>query len=338
VKEASFYEKRGNAKVCCRLCPHNCLISENGTGICGVRQNLGGTLYSLVYDKVIAEHIDPIEKKPLFHFLPGSRSYSIATAGCNLTCRHCQNSDISQLTRHSRSSTIMGHERTPDSIVEAVRASGCASISFTYTEPTIYYELAFDTAKRASEKGIKNLFVSNGYINPEPLVEISPYLHGANIDLKGFSEDFYHTVCGAKLQPVLDTIQLYKKLGIWIEITTLVIPGLNDSPGVLSAIAEFIARVGIEIPWHVTAFHPTYRMTDKTPTPAQTLLVAREIGLKAGLRYVYTGNISDIEGENTHCHVCGATVIQRSGFSITQYRLENGKCWKCHKNCDGIFL
>jgi len=335
VKEAYFYEKKGNAKVCCRVCPHNCLIPESGSGICGVRQNRGGVLFSLVYDKVIAEHIDPIEKKPLYHFLPGSRSYSIATAGCNFTCRHCQNADISQLPRHS--GAIFGQERTPEAIVAAASAAGCASISYTYTEPTIYYELAFDTAKRAAKKGIKNVFVSNGYINPEPLAEISPYLHAANIDLKGYSEDFYHAVCGAKLQPVLDTIQLYKKLGIWIEITTLVIPGLNDSPGTIASIAEFIAGVGIEIPWHVTAFHPTYRMTDKPPTPAQTLLLARDIGLKAGLRYVYTGNISGIEGENTHCPACGTAVIERSGFSITRHRIENGQCRKCQGSCDGIF-
>jgi len=335
VKEARFYEKRGNSKVSCRLCPHTCLISEGGTGICGVRQNRGGTLFSLVYDKVIAEHIDPIEKKPLYHFLPGSRSYSIATAGCNFTCRHCQNADISQLPRHG--AAIAGRQRSPENIAAAALASGCASIACTYTEPTIYFELAFETAKCAAQKGLKNVFVSNGYINPEPLTAISPFLHGANIDLKGFSEDFYHRVCGAKLQPVLDAIELYKKLGIWIEITTLVIPGLNDSPGMLSSIASFIAGVGVDIPWHVTAFHPTYLMLDKPPTPVQTLLLARDIGLKAGLRYVYTGNIPGLEGENTCCPSCGEAVIRRSGFSITHNGLEQGHCPLCHCRCDGVF-
>jgi pyruvate formate lyase activating enzyme len=335
VNEAYFFERRENEKVCCRLCPHNCLIAESGTGICGVRQNLRGTLYSLVCDKVIAEHIDPIEKKPLYHFLPGSRSYSIATAGCNFTCRHCQNADISQLPHHSGG--IFGQERSPDAIVSAAQASGCASISYTYTEPTIYYELALATAKRAVEKNIKNVFVSNGYINPEPLAEISPYLHAANIDLKGYSDDFYHAVCGAKLHPVLDSIQLYKKLGVWIEITTLVIPGLNDSPDMLASIAAFIADIGTDIPWHVTAFHPAYRMTDRPPTPARTLVLARDIGLSAGLKYVYIGNISGIEGENTCCPGCGAAVITRSGFSITHYGLEHGKCRLCHTSCDGIY-
>ena len=322
-------------KVRCLLCPHTCLIDESGTGLCGVRQNRNGMLYSRVYGAIIAEHIDPIEKKPLYHFLPGSRSYSIATAGCNLTCRHCQNADISQLPRYS--TAIAGRHRLPEDIAAAALSSGCASIACTYTEPTIYYEFASDTAKRAAEKGLKNVFVSNGYINSEPLTAISPFLHAANIDLKGYSEQFYSTVCGARLQPVLDTIRLYKKLGIWLEITTLVIPGLNDTPDMLASIAAFIAGVGIEIPWHVTAFHPTHLMTDRPATPVQTLRLAREIGLKAGLRYVYTGNILGIEGENTYCPSCGAAVIERSGFSITHFSLVNGHCPDCHWRCDGVF-
>ena len=336
MKEASWYEKRADKKVCCRLCPHNCLIAVGRTGICGVRKNDDGVLWSLVYDKIIAEHIDPIEKKPLYHFHPGSRSYSIATAGCNLTCRHCQNAEISQMHRHS-GGTIIGQERAPDAIVSAAIQSRCATIAYTYTEPAIYYELAFDTAKLATEKGLKNVFVSNGYINHEPLVAISPYLHAANIDLKGFSDIFYHEVCGATLQPVLDTIKLYKKLGIWIEITTLIIPGVNDARDMLESIAGFIANVGVEIPWHVTAFHPTYLMTDKPRTPVHTLLLARDIGLSAGLRYVYTGNIVGGEGENTSCPVCGAIVIQRVGFSITNNSLKDGKCGQCGAICDGIF-
>jgi pyruvate formate lyase activating enzyme len=335
MKEATFYKKKGEEKVICRLCPHTCLIAEGGTGICGVRQNRGGTLFSLVYDKIISENIDPIEKKPLYHFLPGSRSYSIATAGCNFTCTHCQNADISQLPRHS--AAVFGMKRKPEDIAAAAIGSGCASIAYTYTEPTIYYELAFDTAKRAAEKGMKNIFVSNGYINPEPLTLISPFLHAANIDLKGSSEHFYRTVCGAKLQPVLDTIQLYKKLGIWIEITTLIIPGLNDAPDMLASIAAFIAGVGLEIPWHVTAFHPTHHMVDRPPTPVRTLVLARNIGLQAGLRYVYTGNIQGMEGENTYCPSCGAAVIERSGFNITHYGLKNDHCPQCHCRCDGVF-
>lgn len=335
MKEACFYEKKETGTVRCLLCPHTCLIEESGAGLCGVRQNRKGMLYSLVYGAIIAEHIDPIEKKPLYHFLPGSRSYSIATAGCNFTCRHCQNADISQLPRYS--ATIPGRHRLPEDIAASALASGCASIACTYTEPTIYYEFACDTAQRAAEKGIKNIFVSNGYINSEPLRAISPFLHAANIDLKAYSDQFYSTVCGARLQPVLDTIQLYKKLGIWLEITTLVIPGLNDTPDMLASIAAFIAGVGIEIPWHVTAFHPTHLMTDRPATPVQTLRLAREIGLQAGLRYVYTGNIPGIEGETTYCPSCGAEVIRRSGFSITHFSLVNGHCPDCHWRCDGIF-
>ena len=335
MKEACWCEKQAEKKVCCRLCPHNCLIAEGRTGVCAVRKNDNGVLRSLVYDKVIAEHIDPIEKKPLYHFLPGSLSYSIATEGCNFTCLHCQNAEISQMPRNQGS--ITGKKRSPAAIVSAALASGCASISYTYTEPTIYYELAYDTAKLAAENGLKNVFVSNGYINPEPLVAISPYLHAANIDLKGFSESFYHRVCGAKLQPVLDTIELYKKLGIWLEITTLVIPGLNDSPDMLKSIAAFIARAGVEIPWHVTAFHPTYLMTDKPQTQVQALVLARSIGLSAGLRYVYTGNVSNAEGENTYCPACRAVVVGRCGFTITRYNLKDGHCLQCHANCDGVF-
>jgi pyruvate formate lyase activating enzyme len=335
MNEASWYEKQADKKVRCRLCAHNCLISDQKAGICAVRKNEGGVLMSLVYDKVIAEHIDAIEKKPLYHFLPGSTSYSIATAGCNFTCLHCQNAEISQIPRNQ--AAITGRERTPEAIVSAALASGSASISYTYTEPTIYYELAYDTAKVAAENGLKNIFVTNGYINPEPLVAISPYLHAANIDLKGFSENFYHSVCGAKLKPVLDAIELYKKLGIWLEITTLVIPGLNDSSDMLKSIAAFIASAGVEIPWHVTAFHPTYLMTDKPQTPVQTLMLARTIGLSVGLRYVYTGNVSNMEGENTYCPACRNAVVKRCGFSITHYNLKNGQCLHCQANCDGVF-
>ena len=335
MKEAYFYDKLSDKKVRCRLCPHECRIPENKTGFCCVRNNIDGMLYSMNYDKIIAEHIDPVEKKPLFHVLPGSRSYSIASAGCNFTCRHCQNAEISQFPRDR--GICIGEPRMPAEIVASAQKAGCASISYTYTEPTVYYELAGDTAKLAAEKGLKNIFVSNGYISSEPLTEISPYLHAANIDLKAFSDDFYRTICGARLEPVLEAIRLYKKLGIWIEITTLIIPRLNDSPEMLAATAEFIAGVGKEIPWHVSAFHPTHLMTDRGPTPVETLLLARDIGLQAGLRYVYTGNIPGAGGEDTLCHRCGSLLITRKGYAIAPVGFNHGKCSACGAGCAGIF-
>ncbi|MFC1591858.1 AmmeMemoRadiSam system radical SAM enzyme [Thermodesulfobacteriota bacterium] len=334
MHEALLYEKLDGNVVRCSLCPHCCTITPNAAGICGVRKNMDGTLYSLVYGKAIAEHADPIEKKPLFHVLPGSRSYSVATVGCNLTCRHCQNSEISQMPRDR--GTIMGLDRAPEDILQAAQRFDCQSLSFTYTEPTIYFEYAFDIARIAHAAGLLNTFVSNGFSSIEALEMIAPYLDAANIDLKAFSDDFYLKNCGARLQPILDAIRAYKRLGIWIEITTLVIPGLNDSPEELQQIAAFIAETGIEIPWHVTAFYPTYRLTDRSRTPVETLVAARSIGLEAGLRYVYTGNIPGDAGENTYCYECGELLIQRSGFQIIENTLQNRTCPQCSAYIDGI--
>jgi pyruvate formate lyase activating enzyme len=330
-----FQEPKEDKKVLCGLCCHRCLILPGRRGICSVRENRDGTLYSLVYDKVIARNIDPIEKKPLFHFLPGSRSFSIATPGCNFRCKHCQNADISQLPR-DRGGMILGEDVAPDSLVEAARRNRCASISYTYTEPTIYFELAYDTARMAAEAGLKNVFVTNGYITPEALREIKPYLHAANIDLKGFRDDFYRTICGAKLQPVLDTIRLYREYGIWIEITTLIIPGHNDSDEELAGIARFIKTVGEDIPWHVSRFHPTYQLIDKPPTPVETLQRARQIGLQEGLRYVYEGNVPG-EGEDTLCWSCKKKLIERIGFSVQKNTIHDGKCGYCGAKIDGVW-
>lgn len=330
-----FQEPREGEKVQCGLCSHRCLIVAGKRGICGVRENKKGILYSLVYDKVIARNIDPIEKKPLFHFLPGSDSYSIATPGCNFRCKHCQNADISQLP-HDRGGLILGEEVTPATIVDAARHNRCASISYTYTEPTIYFELAYDTARLAAEAGLKNVFVTNGYITSEALQVIKPYLHAANIDLKGFRDDFYRQVCGAKLQPVLDAIRHYKEAGIWIEITTLVIPGHNDSNEDLTGIARFIKSVGEDIPWHVSRFHPTYKLTDQSVTPNATLRRARQIGLDAGLRYVYEGNIPG-EGEDTLCWSCKQTLIERIGFTVETNNIVSGKCNYCGAAVDGVW-
>jgi pyruvate formate lyase activating enzyme len=335
VKQALFQHPHGDRKVLCTLCSHRCLIAEGKRGICAVRENRGGILYSLVYDKVIARNIDPIEKKPLFHFLPGSLSYSIATPGCNFRCLHCQNADISQLPR-DHGGAVPGDAVPPASIVEHARAARCTSISYTYTEPTIYFELAYDTARLAAAEGIRNVFVSNGYITPEALQAISPVLHAANIDLKGFSDEFYKKVCGARLQPVLDAILLYKKLGIWIEITTLVIPGHNDSEEELGKVAEFIKSVGEEIPWHVSRFHPTYKLMDQPATPVSTLKKARQIGIETGLRYVYEGNVPG-QGEDTTCWNCKKTIVKRVGFIVRENRVRNGKCGYCEALIDGVW-
>ena len=335
MKQAMFQELKEGGKVQCSLCAHRCLVPDGGRGICAVRENRDGVLFSLVYDRVIARNVDPIEKKPLFHFLPGSLSYSIAAPGCNFRCLHCQNADISQLPR-DRGGSILGDPVTPGQIVASAQATRCASISYTYTEPTIYFELAYETARLAVDAGLKNVFVTNGYITAEALKEIRPFLHAANIDLKGFTDDFYRKVCGAKLQPVLEAIRLYKELGIWIEITTLVIPGHNDSDEELGKIAAFVRSVGEDVPWHVSRFHPTYKLTDKPRTPIETLRRARQIGLDAGLRYVYEGNIPG-EGEETLCWNCKKGLVKRIGFAVEEKRVKEGACSYCGAVIEGVW-
>lgn len=334
--EALFYEKAADRQVCCKLCRFQCTIKDGRRGHCNVRENRGGTLYSLVYGKVIAEHVDPIEKKPLFHLLPGSRTFSVATEGCNFRCRHCQNYSIAQV---GSDTPVHGTQRTPAGIVQSALDSGCRSIAYTYTEPTIFYEFAFDTARLASEAGLHNIFVTNGYINQEPLAKIAPYLAAANIDLKGFSETFYRDIVGAKLSEVLASIVAYKQLGIWLEITTLIIPELNDNDAELRGIADFIAsNLGTDTPWHVSQFYPTYRLTDRQRTPAATLRRARDIGTAAGLHFVYEGNIPGEGGENTACPDCGEIIVQRNGFRVMSNGLQDGCCPSCGGKIAGIWV
>ena len=333
MKEALFY-KTENDNVRCFLCPHNCLLKPGRRGLCNVRENIDGKLYSLVYDKIIAEHIDPIEKKPIFHMMPGSLSYSIATAGCNFSCGNCQNWQISQL---SKNSPIPGQDSTPQEIVTKAVKSGCKSIAYTYTEPAIFYELAYDCCVLAHSKGLKNIFVTNGYINSKPLEKIAPFLDAANVDLKSFKEETYKKICGGKLAPVKNSIKLMKKLGIWVEVTTLVIPKINDSADELADIAGFIKDVGEETPWHISAFYPNYLMTDIPPTSANVLAKAREIGIDKGLKYVYTGNVHGDEGENTYCYNCKNILIKRIGFSVIKNNAKNKKCPDCNFKIDGIF-
>jgi len=334
MHEAICYEKLEDSKVHCFLCSQHCHIKSGKRGKCGVRENRDGSLWSLVYGRLIAQHVDPIEKKPLYHFFPGSRSYSIATAGCNFSCLFCQNADISQGPREHK--TIFGHGVPPEVIVEEAKQSNCKSISYTYTEPTIFMEYALDTSRLAHEQDIKNVFVSNGFMTEQSLQLIAPYLDAANVDLKAFADDFYKKQCGARLDPVLKTLERMKNAGIWLEVTTLLIPGLNDDESELRQLTRFLVELDHDIPWHVSRFHPTYRLTDRPSTPVSTLHMAREIGLEAGLRYVYTGNVPGDDGENTFCHQCGSVLIRRMGFSMRKEGLERANCKNCGASLAGV--
>ncbi|OQX66190.1 MAG: AmmeMemoRadiSam system radical SAM enzyme [Desulfococcus sp. 4484_242] len=336
MKEASLYDRMENERIRCRLCNHRCIIKPGARGLCGVRENRGGKLMSLVYGKIIAGHCDPIEKKPLFHFLPGTYSYSIATVGCNFRCAFCQNADISQMPVDQN--RIVGEDMSPEEIVRQAVRYDAQSISCTYTEPTVYFETAVDTARIAVSKGLKNVFVSNGYMTRDCLEEIHPDLHAANVDLKAFSDRFYKEQCGARLGPVLDTIKTMRKMGIWLEVTTLLIPGLNDSEEELKDLARFLAEIDPGIPWHISRFHPTYRLTDRPITPIRSVRRARDIGYEAGLQYVYTGNVPGDEGENTFCHKCRTPLIERLGFRVNRNRIADGRCPECGATVPGVWL
>ncbi len=335
--EAFLYERLKDKKIKCNLCKHRCVIGNGKRGICCVRENTDGVLNTLVYGKLIAAHIDPIEKKPLFHFLPASLSYSIATVGCNFKCLFCQNSDISQMPAN-HNGLIAGDHFTPEDVVSSALKGKCKSISYTYTEPTIFFEFAWDTAISAKKKGLKNIFVTNGYMTKEALVMIHPYLDAANVDLKSYNEDYYKKYCGAKLENIKDTIREMKSLGIWIEVTTLIIPGLNDSIGELEKLAEFLVEsIGPETPWHISRFHPTYKLLDRSSTPLDTLISARETGLKCGLKYVYTGNVPGESGESTYCFNCGKILIERLGFFVNKNVIKDSKCPYCGIYIDGVW-
>ena len=329
-----FYEKLDEMKVQCALCAHSCIIHQGRRGICGVRENREGILYSLVYGKLIAANVDPIEKKPLFHFLPGTASFSVATVGCNFKCKHCQNYDIAHCTKESKG--IPGDDATPEQVVKAADRAGCRSISYTYTEPTVFYEFAFDCARIAHERGIKNVFVSNGYTSLEAVKTIAPVLDGINIDLKG-DDEFYKKISGARLQPVLNTIQLMKELGVWVEVTTLIIPSYNDSEKTLGDIIEFIKSVDPGIPWHVSQFYPTYKLLDQPRTPVATLKRAREMGIQRGLKYVYEGNVPGEGSESTTCPGCGELLVERHGYQITGNTIGEGECPHCSLAIEGVW-
>lgn len=335
MKEALFYTKNKDNTVDCFLCSHHCHIKEEAYGICSVRINKKGTLYSLSYGKVVASNIDPIEKKPLYHFLPGSKSYSIACVGCNFQCGFCQNWQISQ-AKIAKELSLFEYRLSPEAIVEAALANNCPSISYTYTEPTIYFEFAYEVARLAKDKGLFNVFVTNGFMSRESLEYIRPYLDAANVDLKSFSEDFYRKICKASLKPVLENIILMKKLGIWVEITTLVIPGKNDSKKELKDIAEFIAALDCAIPWHISRFHPDFEFNEIPATSTESLLFAYDTAKKSGLKYVYIGNVAS-DYENTVCPSCGKILIKRIGFSVESKNIKQGKCGYCGKELNGVW-
>ncbi|HIJ72315.1 MAG TPA: AmmeMemoRadiSam system radical SAM enzyme [Planctomycetes bacterium] len=337
MKKAVLWQSVEDSKVRCNLCNWRCGIAAGKTGRCGVRKNIDGVLYSLVYDKVCAANVDPIEKKPLFHFQPGTKSFSIATPGCNFKCTFCQNWQISQ---QASEGDIEGQAYAPADIVNAAVRTGCASIAYTYTEPTIFMELAADTGRLAKAKGLANVFVSNGFMTREAVDFAKEWLDGINIDLKSFREDYYKDLCKAKLEPVLDTIRyIAKQTDIWLELTTLVVPGENDSDDELKQIADFIVSdAGPDVPWHVSRFYPQYKMDDKTATPGATLEKATQIGKAAGLHYIYVGNLPGSQAESTFCHNCGHILIERIGYTIRNNRITDSSCPNCNANIPGYEL
>lgn len=325
-KEALFYQKLPDSKVRCELCPRTCFISEGLTGFCRVRKNIEGKLYSLVYGKACSISIDPIEKKPLFHFLPGTRALSFATCGCNFACKFCQNYEISQ-------GEPFGEKLSPRDIVELAKVNKVESIAYTYTEPTVFYEYCFDTMKLAKKEGIRNVWVSNGYINPMPIKKLAPFLDAVNIDIKG-NEEVYSALCFASLKPVLKSILEFKKNKIWIEITSLIIPGKNDSDEWMGDNSKWIKdNLGPETPLHLSRFYPRYKLLEVKPTPISTLKRLYTVA-KKNLDYVYLGNVFESSYESTYCRKCGKVVIRRQGYAVDY---ENSICRNCGGAISGVF-
>ena len=332
--EARYYEKLPNRKIRCKLCPRECLIDDLERGYCGVRENIGGTYYSLVYGKPCTAHIDPIEKKPLFHFLPGTSAFSLATVGCNVMCKFCQNWEISQATPEQ----VQSFDLLPYDLALLAKKRGCASIAYTYSEPVIFTEYMYDSAVQGNERGVRSVMITNGYINPEPMRDLCDVLSGVKIDLKAFTERFYKELVAGELRPVLDTLVLLRKLDMWTEIVYLVIPGQNDDSKELAALSAWIYKeLGPDTPVHFSRFHPQYRLKNLPSTPLKTLKTARQIALDSGLHFVYTGNVPGDPGENTYCPSCGKTVIRRVGFSVIDISLNKGACAACGSLIAGVW-
>jgi pyruvate formate lyase activating enzyme len=323
--------------VRCNACAHRCVLRPGRLGICGVRQNRGGWLYTLVYGQVVAAKAEPVEKKPFYHFMPGSTAYSVATQGCNMHCTYCQNWQISQA--HRENVVPESRNLTPEGVVEEAVAAGVRSIAYTYVEPTIFIEFAMDSMIKAKAAGLRNVFVTNGYETPEAIELVAPYLDAANIDLKAANDDFYRRICGARWEPVRETILDMHRRGIWIELTTLIIPGLNDDPHELRSLAEWIATaIGPETPWHLSRFHPAYKLSGVASTPAATLVDAAAVAREVGLRHVYVGNAPEVEAANTSCARCGERLISRTDYAVTQWRLIEGRCPRCKHALAGVGL
>lgn len=336
LKQAVLWEKDSNNKIRCKLCNHRCVIDDGKLGVCSVRKNIDGVLYSLNYDKVCAANVDPIEKKPLFHFQPGSGSFSIACVGCNFRCSFCQNWQISQTSFES--GEVDGQPFSPQQIVTGALRSDCRSIAYTYTEPTIFMELCAETGAFAKEKGLDNVFVSNGFMTEEALDFAAEWLDGINIDLKSFSDDYYRKLCKARLGPVLNNIEyIAKETNIWLEVTTLLIPDENDSDEEIKQIAGFIAEhAGPDVPWHISRFVPQYKYLDSHPTPIERIERAEEIAKEVGLHYIYPGNIPGSKSESTFCHNCGKLLIERRGYRIGANIIDNSRCPACDTKIPGF--
>ncbi|HNW49634.1 MAG TPA: AmmeMemoRadiSam system radical SAM enzyme [Prolixibacteraceae bacterium] len=333
TKEAHFYQVTPKG-VRCQLCPNECDIREGGSGDCRARVNKNGKLYSIAYGNPCAVHIDPIEKKPLFHFLPGTRAFSVATAGCNLACLYCQNWSISQKSPRDTQNVDL----LPDHLIKSCKENGCESIAYTYSEPITFYEYVYDSALLARQEGIKNVFKSAGFINRDPLTKLCKVIDAANIDLKSFSDDIYLRLCAGKLQPVLDTLITLKKEGVWLEITNLIVPSWTDDQDMIKRMCNWLLQNGFEhTPLHFSRFIPTYKLTQLPPTPVNTLKSAREIALKEGLKYVYVGNVPGLELENTMCPRCHTLIVERQGFRILQNHIFGGKCTFCGEKIDGVW-
>jgi pyruvate formate lyase activating enzyme len=325
------------SSVRCIACAHRCVLRPGRIGICGVRQNRGGWLYTLVYGQVVASQVEPIEKKPFYHFLPGTTAFSVATQGCNFHCAFCQNWAISQA--HRERVVPESRQVTPEQVVEEAVAAGVRSVAYTYVEPTVFIEFAFDSMVRARAAGLHNLFVTNGYETPEAIELVAPYLDAANVDLKAANDRFYRRVCGARWEPVRDAVVEMQRRGIWLELTTLLVPGLNDDRRELRAMAEWIATaVGPETPWHLTRFQPAYRLSELRPTPAAILVKAAAIGREVGLRHVYVGNAPEAEAATTSCARCGERLIARADYAVTEWRLAGGRCPRCKHALAGVGL
>lgn len=334
LKEVMFYEKGKNDVVDCLICPRLCRVAEGRRGYCGNKENRKGTFYNLAYAQVCALHIDPIEKKPFHHFLPGAKTLSLATAGCNFSCQFCQNWNISQ----SKPEDLENIYLPPEKIIELAKGENIKIISFTYSEPIVFYEYMYDIAKLANSEGIASVMISNGFINEKPLIELCKHLSAVKIDLKSFSEEFYKKICNSKLQPVLDTLVNLKKIGIWYEIVVLLIPTLNDGKEEIKKMCEWINKeLGSEVPIHFSRFTPMYKLTNLPRTPIKTLEVAREIALDCGLKYVYLGNVTPHQGESTYCPNCHKMIIKRVGWRIEENHLKEGKCKYCETKIPGVW-